>query len=272
MHDLKKTIISLFLFALSLEAFTLQKANKYNDQNISAMVMSEKLDGIRAYWDGKSLLTRRGVIINAPAYFTEKFPTFELDGELWSKRGDYENIQSIVLDKTPTKKWEEIKYMIFEVPHAEGDFFKRLERAREHIEQNNLLHVRIIEQKICASIEELDSFKKSILALGGEGVMLKDAKKEYFEGRSDHLLKVKEADDMEAKVIGHKEGSGKFKGMMGSLHVETLEGVKFFIGSGFSDEVRKNPPKIGSTVTFKYYGFTKLGKPKFASFLRVRED
>ena len=272
MYNLNKTIISFFLLTLSLSALTLQKANSYNDQNIQGWVMSEKLDGIRAYWDGKNLLTRQNKIINAPKYFTKNLPPFELDGELWSKRGDFENIQSIVLDKTPTKKWSEIKYMIFEVPHAKGDFLQRLQKARVHVEKNNLLHVEIIEQKVCNSKEELEYFKKSVVSKGGEGVMLKDASKEYFDGRSDYLLKVKEADDMEAKVIGYKEGKGKFRGMTGSLHVELESGVKFFIGSGFSDKVRKNPPKIGSTVTFKYYGFTKLGKPKFASFLRVRED
>lgn len=272
MHNLNKIIIFFLLLIASLNALTLQKANSYNSQNIQGWVMSEKLDGIRAYWDGKALLTRQGKIINAPKYFTKDFPPFALDGELWSKRGDFENIQSIVLDKTPSKKWSEIKYMIFEVPHAKGDFFKRLEKASEQIKEKKLLHVEVIEQKICNSKEELDAYKKSILSLGGEGVMLKDASKEYFDGRSDYLLKVKEADDMEAKVIGYKEGNGKFKGMMGSLHVETGGGVKFFIGSGFSDETRKNPPKIGSTVTFKYFGFTKLGKPKFASFIRVRED
>lgn len=272
MHNLNKTIIFFLLLITSLNAFTLQKANSYNSQNIEGWIMSEKLDGIRAYWDGKSLLTRHGKIINAPKYFTQDFPPFELDGELWSKRGDFENIQSIVLDKNPSKKWQEIKYMIFEVPHAKGDFFKRLEKAREYIQKNNLLHVEIIEQKVCNSKEELNSFKKNILSLGGEGVMIKDTSREYFEGRSDYLLKVKEADDMEAKVIGYKDGNGKFKGLMGSLHVELKSGVKFFIGSGFSDEVRENPPKIGSIVTFKYYGFTKGGKPKFASFMRVRED
>lgn len=256
----------------SLNALTLQKANSYNSQNIEGWVMSEKLDGIRAYWDGKTLFTRQDKIINAPKYFTKDLPPFELDGELWSKRGDFENIQSIVLDKNPSKKWSEIKYMIFEVPHAKGDFFKRLEKASKQIKEKKLLHVEIIEQKVCNSKDELDSYKKSILSLGGEGVMLKDAKNEYFDGRSDYLLKVKEADDMEAEVIGYKEGKGKFEGLMGSLHVKLGSGVKFFIGSGFSDEIRKSPPKIGSTITFKYYGFTKGGKPKFASFMRVRED
>lgn len=266
-------IVIIFLFLITpIYAITLQKANIYTDQNISGWLMSEKLDGIRAYWDGKNLLSREGKVINAPKYFTQKLPPFELDGELWSKRGDFENIQSIVLDQTPSDKWSQIRYMIFEVPYASGNFEKRLQKARKYIEDNKISHIKIIEQKILKSTKDLDLFLEDIIKNGGEGAMIKDGSKEYFKGRSDFLLKAKKAQDMEAEVIGYKKGNKKYEGVMGSLHVKLKTGVEFFIGSGFSDEIRKNPPKIGEIVTFKYYGFTKGGKPKFASFMRVRRD
>ncbi len=267
----KLFVVSILLLVNS-EALTLQKANIYTDQNISGWVMSEKLDGIRAFWDGKNLLTRKGKSINAPKSFTQNFPPFELDGELWTKRGDFEKIQSIVLDEVPGVNWREIKYMIFEVPHAKGNFTERLVFAKNYIDEHKLGHVEIIEQKHCKSQPELNSFLESVLSYGGEGVMIKDASKGYFQGRSSSILKVKKAQDMEAKVIGYKNGSGKFTGMMGSLQVELENGVQFFLGSGFSDKQRKSPPAIGETVTFKHYGFTKYGKPKFASFMRVRKD
>jgi DNA ligase 1 len=267
-----KLFVLVFLFLADINALTLQKALIYKDQNISGWVMSEKFDGIRAYWDGKNLLTRQGRIFHPPASFIKNFPSFELDGELWSKRGDFENIQSIVLDESPEVKWSQIKYKIFEVPHAKGDFLARLQKAQDFISKNNLAHVQIIEQKVCNTKEELDEFLKRVIAKGGEGVIIKDGSKEYFEGRSSSILKMKLAQDMEGKVIGYKDGSGKFKGMMGSLHVELDDGVKFYIGSGFSDEQRKNPPSLGSMVTFKYFGFTKYKKPKFASFMRVRKN
>jgi len=263
-------VSTLLLF--NLEALTLQKANIYTDENISGWLMSEKLDGIRAFWDGKHLLTRKGNLLHAPKYFTKNFPSFELDGELWTKRGDFENIQSIVLDEVPSAKWSEIKYMIFEVPHAKGDFTSRLAHAKDYIDEYRLGHVEIIEQKRCENQAELNSFLESAISKGGEGVMIKDASKNYFEGRSSSILKVKKAQDTEARVIGYKDGNGKFNGMMGSLQVELENGVQFFLGSGFSDEERKDPPAIGDTVTLKHYGFTKYGKPKFASFMRVRKD
>lgn len=267
-----KLFVLVFLFLADINALTLQKALIYKDQNISGWLMSEKLDGIRAYWDGKNLLTRQGKIFHPPASFIKNFPLFELDGELWSKRGDFENIQSIVLDESPESKWSQIKYNIFEVPHAKGDFLARLQKAQKYINENNLEHVQIIEQTTCNTKKELDNFLKSVVAQGGEGVVIKDGSLEYFEGRSDSVLKVKLAQDMEGKVIGYKDGTGKFKGMMGSLIVALDDGVKFNIGSGFSDEQRKNPPLMGSMVTFKYFGFTKNKKPKFASFMHVRKD
>ncbi|MDO8454323.1 MAG: DNA ligase [Sulfurimonas sp.] len=255
------------LFVLNLSALTLQKAEIYSDQNISGWMMSEKLDGVRAYWDGKKLLSRQGQAINAPDWFTQKLPPFELDGELWTKRGDFENIQSIVMDKTPKPEWSKIKYMIFEAPHAEGNFSKRLEQVQKYIQEQKLIHVAIIEQKICKDKKELDNYFQSVITHGGEGVVIKDGSKAYFEGRSDSVLKVKLAEDMEAKVIGYKNGSGKFTGMMGSLQVELEDGTQFFIGSGLSNAIRANPPKIGEMVSFKYFGFTKNGKPKFASYM-----
>ncbi|OHD94701.1 MAG: DNA ligase [Sulfurimonas sp. GWF2_37_8] len=261
-----------FLLFASLNAVTLQKANLYKDQNISGWVMSEKLDGIRAYWDGKTLQTRKGQEIHAPEWFVKNLPPFALDGELWSKRSDFENIQSIVVDDKPSEKWKEISYMIFEVPSAEGNFTTRLQKAHNYISANKLSHLKIIEQKVCSSQTQLDAYLQQVIKNGGEGVMVKDGSKAYFEGRSDSLLKVKESQDMEAEVIGYKAGEGKFKGLMGSLQVKLENGVEFFIGSGFSDALRQNPPKIGEIITFKYFGFTKFGKPKFASFVHVRKD
>lgn len=251
----------------------LQKAKTYTHaEDIIGWMMSEKLDGIRGYWNGHQLLTRRGVPLNPPSWFIKNFPPFELDGELWSKRGDFEFVQSTVLDKMPGAGWEKISYNIFEVPNEPGDFLSRINKAKQWFERYTNRYIRIIPQTMIQDTSDLDQFLNKIESMGGEGVIVKDPKMPYFTGRSGHLLKVKKFADMEGVVIGVKKGKGKYKGMMGSLVLKLENGVVFNLGTGFTDQIRKNPPPMGTSVTFKYNGFTKTGIPKYSSFLRVRQE
>ncbi len=253
-----------------MQALDLQKAKTYQGyEDIDGWHMSEKLDGIRGYWDGKVLKSKNENIIHAPKWFTKNFPPFPLDGELWTKRGDFENIQSIVLDDKPSDKWTEISYHIFEVPFVEGNFTARLDYARKWIK--DIKYAYIIKQHSCKDKDHLEEFLQKVESLGGEGVVIKNPKLPYFIGRSSQILKVKSFDDMEGEVIDINEGKGKFLGLMGSLTIKLKNAVIFRLGSGFDLEDRKHPPKVGSEVTFKYYGFTKNNKPKFASFLKVRK-
>jgi DNA ligase-1 len=267
--NMKKLVI-LFILFIDIYGQNLQKAKIYHGyEDITEWLMSEKLDGIRAYWDGKELKSKNGNTIHAPKWFVKDFPPFELDGELWTKREDFENIQSIVLCDTPTDKWKEITYNIFEVPNHEGNFTHRLKFAKKYIQ--GIKHVKIINQIKCKSREHLNRFLNEVEKLGGEGVIIKNPKLSYFTGRSSNILKVKNFDDMEGKVISINKGRGKFKNMMGSLTLLLENNVTFKLGGGFNMMQRKNPPTIGKYITFKYYGLTKKKKPKFASFLRVRE-
>lgn len=263
-----KFLFSLFLFISFLLSFEVQKPKVYKDQDISGWYMSEKLDGVRGYWDGKSLYTKNGNFIHIPKGFTKNFPPFPLDGELWTKRDDFENIQSIVLDKEPSKKWSEVSFNIFEVPKASGDFLQRLKKAKLWFSKHPNKNINIIEQIECEGEEHLLEFLDEIVDLKGEGVIVKDASKEYHTGRSPYILKVKKFFDMEGLVVGYNyKKDGKFK----SLKIKLQDGATFNLGGGFTKEEKQDPPKVGEIVTFKYYGFTKNAKPKFASFLRIRE-
>jgi DNA ligase-1 len=271
MHSFFKAILFWLLCSALSFALPLQKAQTFDyTQNINNWLMSEKLDGIRAYWDGKSLKTRQGNIIFAPRWFTKNFPPFELDGELWTKRKDFENIQSIVLSHNADKRWESITYHIFEVPNAQGDFIQRLKKAQTWFLNHPTKKVTIIPQHLCQNVRELEEFLEEIIALKGEGVMIKNPKSMYEPTRSSNLLKVKKFYDMEGKVIGinYRKNTKEFK----SLIIQLPNNIEFNLGNGFSDEQRKKAPKIGSIISFKYYGFTKKGKPKFASYLHERKD
>jgi len=263
--------IILFLLCTYSFSIQLQKPKVYKGkEEIRNWVMSEKLDGIRAYWDGATLVTRKGKKIHAPKSFTKNFPKFELDGELWTKRNDFENIQSIVMDKKPSKNWSEITYYIFEVPNQAQTFLKRLNIAKKWFNQNPNYQVKILKQTKIKNKKHLDSFLNKIIQKKGEGVIIKDPMQDYYTGRSPHILKVKNAQDMEGKVIAIN--ISKKTTILKSLVLELKNKVTFNLGTGFTRMQRENPPKVGEVVTFKYYGFTKNGKPKFASFLHIRKD
>lgn len=241
--------------------------------DVTQFLVSEKYDGVRAIWDGKTLHTRAGNVIQAPAWFTKDLPKTLLDGELWMARGKFDALSGAVRKDVPIDtEWHEISYMIFELPNAPGTFEARAKRIAEIAEKANIPHLKAVTQYRVKNDAELQKKLKQIVALGGEGLMLHRADAPYITGRSDVLLKLKLLLDAEAKVIAHQPGRGKYKGKMGALLVETPEGVRFKLGTGFSDAQRENPPAIGSTVTYTYRDITKTGKPKFASFLRVRNE
>ncbi|MEJ2309768.1 MAG: DNA ligase [Gammaproteobacteria bacterium] len=238
---------------------------------VDGWLMSEKLDGIRAWWDGDGLRSRKGNPIAAPAWFTDGLPPFELDGELWIGRGRFEEVQSIVLDETPGEGWRRVTYNVFEVPHAAGGLLERLGRLRAWLVAHPAAHLRIIAQQSCEGERHLMGRLAAVESAGGEGLVLRNPAAPYETGRTLNALKVKRFDDMEARVVGYKPGKGKYSGMTGALRVELEDGTRFLIGSGLSDAERVHPPPVGSRITFRHQGFTARGIPRFASFLRVRE-
>jgi len=256
--------IPIFLLAEKPDLLLLKT---YKDQNITGWVMSEKLDGIRAYWDGKYLISRGGKIIHAPKWFTKSYPPFEIDGELWTKRGDFEHISSIVRDKIPTQEWEEIRHYIFEVPNSKGGLLERLQRLKPYVGKN----IRIVQQIPIREKTHLKLFLEEVEAKGGEGIVVRDPNTPYINKRTSKALKVKTFQDAECEVIGYTKGKGKYKDVIGAIQCQLDDGTRFKIGIGLSDTLRSNPPKIGKMITFKYQKFTKYGKPRFPVFLRVRE-
>lgn len=236
-------------------------------------LVSEKYDGVRALWDGKVLRFRSGRMVTAPAWFVAKLPGQALDGELWLARGRFDALSGIVRRTEPQDdEWRQIKYLIFELPNAPGTFAERALRIQEIVAQTNWPQLIAVEQFRVASRAALKKKLDEVMRGGGEGLMLHRADAAYVTGRSDVLLKWKLLQDAEAVVIGHIPGKGKYTGMMGALRVKTPDSKRFLIGTGFTDDTRKNPPPVGTTITYTYRGLTQTGLPRFASYLRLRED
>lgn len=248
-------------------------AKRYDQKvEVSQYLISEKYDGVRALWNGQQLLSRKGNVFHAPDWFLKGFPPQPLDGELWIARGQFEAVVSAVRKKHPIDaEWSKVRYMVFELPDGEGGFQQRLDTLESLLTDYPTDYIQLIEQFRLDSHQALISKLESITEQGAEGLMMHLADATYQTGRSGVLLKVKIYQDAEATVIAHIAGRGKFKHMLGAILVETQQGKRFRIGSGFSHEQRNQPPPIGALVTFKYYGLTKNGIPRFASFLRMRE-
>ena len=243
-----------------------------NAADLSDWWMSEKLDGVRAYWDGKQFLSRQGNVYYAPDWFIEGLPAVPLDGELWIDRKKFQRTVSIVRRQDKNDLWKEVRFLIFDAPAANGGFEERLAFLKEMLARSASKFAREHTHERCKNLDALRAELKRVEALGGEGLMLRQPGSKYVAGRSATLLKVKTFHDAEALVIGHQAGAGRHKGRMGALLVRLPDGADFAIGTGFSDKERENPPAIGATVTFRYQELSDGGVPRFPSWVGVRHD
>ena len=236
--------------------------------------VSEKYDGVRAHWDGRQLRTRGGERIAAPAWFTAGWPALPMDGELWAGRGRFEHAQSAAAREQPDDaQWRALRYMVFDLPAHPGSFDERLAALRAAVSALNHTWIQAVPQRKVAGDAELQALLREVVRGGGEGLMLHRGASLYRAGRGEDLLKLKTHDDAEARVIAHVPGKGKHAGRLGALMVETPEGRRFALGTGFTDAQRADPPPVGSWVTYRFRGLHEgSGLPRFASFLRVRSD
>ena len=263
------SLIFCFEYTFAVEV---QLAKTYQRQGVSEYLVSEKLDGVRAIWRNQQLVTRNGNKIYAPSWFTKNWPNKWLDGELWSQHNDFEFIASTVLDKKPNQAaWRKIKFFVFDMPDNENVFSIRYQNYLAAILETDSDYLAAVEQHQFSDESQLERFYQARLKQGAEGVILHAKQARFSHGRSAHLLKYKPYQDAEAIIVGYSAGKGKYQGMVGALIVELKSGEQIKLGSGLSDALRKKPPVIGSQVTYRYNGFTKYGKPRFARFLRVRQ-
>ncbi len=276
---MKLLLIAFLLFTLSTYQVTaqikpaIQHATVYKSvDNIKEYWLSEKLDGIRGYWNGKQLLTRQGNLIHSPKWFTQNWPTNTMDGELWIARDKFQQtlscVRKIDIDENC---WRKVHFMIFDLPNNTNTFTERIEAMEQLTKQTKSSYLVMIKQFKLENTAQLESRLNDIIANKGEGLMLHRGKAYYHVGRTASIMKLKKHQDAEAMVIAHLPGKGKYQGMLGALQVKTTNGIIFKIGSGFTDFERANPPKIGSTITYKFNGKTQANIPRFARYFRVRK-
>jgi DNA ligase-1 len=239
---------------------------------VSDWLMSEKLDGVRGYWDGQKMWSKNGKDLQPPDEFVRGLPGFPLEGELWGGRNTFEKTVSIVMKEKAHNGWLELRFAIFDVPEVPDSFTQRMEKARDWFEKHPTPYAFVIPQLPVRNAVHLQEELQRVMELGGEGLIVREPDAFYTDGRSAQILKVKDFQDAEAVVVGHLPGQGRNQGRLGALLVELPNGLRFKIGTGFSDEERNDPPPLNELISFKYFGYHSSGIPRFPSFLRIRRD
>jgi DNA ligase-1 len=247
-------------------------AKPYTNQPIAGWLLSEKLDGVRALWDGRTLRFRSGRVIAAPAWFVAALPAGALDGELWIGRGQFDRLSGTVRQAQPQDAlWRSVRYMVFDHPAAAMPFAERQALLQGMVAQAACPWLEWVAQSTVASARQLQNRLNEVVGLGGEGLVLHRADALWQAGRTQALFKLKPEPDEEGQVVGHAPGKGRLTGQTGALLVQTPEGQRFALGTGLSDALRRDPPPVGAWVTYRFRDRTPSGLPRFASFLRVRE-
>jgi DNA ligase-1 len=258
-------------------------AKVYKQENPSDYAVSEKLDGVRAIWDGKrrTFLTRQGKTINAPEWFTSALGSVDFDGELFAGRGKFDYVSGAVRRVIPNDiEWKGIEFHVFDIPNHPGRFVDVEDDIIINIVDMDVPHIKAVKQYAVGSTHrphnlnkhELDSLFKEVVNGGGEGLMLRSWTSVNQDGRSSDLLKYKPHRDAEAVIVGYTEGKGKYIGLLGALIVQMPDGTQFNVGSGLTDYQRMNPPAIGTTVTYNYMELTKAGVPRQPTLARIHTN
>jgi DNA ligase-1 len=242
------------------------------DVDLAGWWMSEKLDGVRAYWDGTKFVSRLGNTFFAPKWFTAALPQKTLDGELWVGRKEFQTTVSIVRRQDASDEWKKVKFLVFDAPHLDLPFEDRIAWIKAFVADAGQPHVVAVDHEPCVDVNHLKTELARVEALGGEGLMMRRPGSKYEAGRSTSLLKVKTFHDAEGRVVGHEGGKGKHKGRLGALVLVMPDGTRFNVGTGFSDAERESPPPVGAIVTYRYQELTKDGVPRFPSYVGVAID
>ena len=264
-------------------------AHKFNEQGhkIKYPALAQpKLDGHRCIYvenDGQANLwsRTRKPINSAPHIVDAVFnnaPCKILDGELYNHdyHNNFEELSSLIRQEEPKPGYENIQYHVYDFPDNSMTNFERyeyLESLKPHFVHTP---IHIVETIVVNDEDELMAAFEHFLAEGYEGCMVRNMDGLYVNKRSYDLLKIKEFDDSEFKIVGIKVGT---KGSMAGKAVFTCQNgdVTFDVKlKGNMDELTKyaNDPSlvIGKILTVKYQGFTKYGQPRFPVGMRFRED
>lgn len=267
-------------------------AKKYGDYPINFPVYSSsKLDGFRLVCSQRGMFSRNGKeyksvphIAEALKEFFEKNPDVILDGELYCDKfaNDFNAISSLVRKTKPSQhdlelSKQSIEYHVYDCVDSSLDFEKRYQIIKDCVEEVNNPSIKLVESKKVETQQELDDLYGEYLEKGYEGQMIR-YNKPYENKRSKFLLKRKEFQDQEYKILEIIEGEGNKSLLAGAMVFKNELGVQFNSNikgtREFLKEIWDNKESyIGKLATVKFFNFTPQNKvPRFPYVIKIRES
>jgi DNA ligase-1 len=166
-------------------------ANRFSGQDVAGWWLSEKFDGVRAFWDGEVIRTRTWRAVAAPKWFTAQLPNgIALDGELWGGRGTFQLASELArFQRGNDSAWLQMRYAIFDAPTTDAvRVEQRIERAAELARGDFAFAVT---HRVCTSGSDALAAMREIVSGGGEGCVVKRPGSCYAFERSSDWLKIK---------------------------------------------------------------------------------
>jgi ATP-dependent DNA ligase len=258
-------------------------AHKFRDHGhkiVYPAYVQPKLDGYRCVSDpDQTLWTRtRKPHLGVPHIAAALPEGVRLDGELYNHKykDNFERISHLVNQKLEAADGHEVvQYHVYDV-NMPGSFEERHTWLRANLPKG--LPFVLVETKKVNDEDELMEAFEYYRSKGYEGAMVRNAAAPYEMKRSYNLLKIKEFDDAEFKIVGIEEGRGRLMGHVGAFICETSNGTRFnakMIGETSKLKEYFDNYKLweGKSLTVQYQGLTTKNKvPRFPRGIRFRED
>jgi len=152
------------------------------EHNLEGWAMTFKHDGIRTYWDGKSLFDKDNTKFNTPSWFIEKFPSdMTFDGEIFAKEKLYSQTKALI-NSTDPEDWKMVSFHCIDVPSmASQNFLERRKSLQEVSTKINVPWFIINEPIRCKSKDHLIETLKDVTLQGGAGLLLHEPTSQYRE-------------------------------------------------------------------------------------------
>jgi DNA ligase-1 len=215
----------------------------YCGQTVEGWLASEKIDGIRALWNGSEFISRNGVVFAVPDWFKAGMPDCPLDGELFA------GSLGLTVSATQAGRWHEVTFYAFDAPSGD-EFAGRVAKLATMPLPPHCRAVRHWSTDTIGAIRKADE----IASTGGEGLVVRNPASRYIAGRTSDALKIKPTRSAEMIVHGFHG-----KGIVGDWC-----GVTVALNTAAKVE-------LGDRVTFAFSGVHDSGIPRCPSFVAVRD-